>query len=59
MAKTDQGPMFKLPKGTAEQVVPDGCTEVSDYGKTPIAQRFNPDRGQMWPRDPQRGLKKG
>ncbi len=52
--KSDQGPAFKLPQGTAHTQYPNGGTVVKDYGKKPTEDTYNPDRGQRWPRDPQR-----
>lgn len=54
MAKTDQGPMFKLPKGTAHTMYVNGGTVVSDYSKKPATNTYNEDRGEFVPRDPQR-----
>lgn len=56
--KPDQGPNWKLPMGTAHTLTPDGGKVVSDYGKKPVSDRFNMDRGDCLPRDPQRPLKK-
>lgn len=54
MSKTDQGTMFKLPKGTAHTQTPNGGHVVSDYGKKPVSNTYNEDRGEFVPRDPQR-----
>jgi hypothetical protein len=55
--KPDQGPIFKLPQGTAQTEWVNGGTVVDGYGKNPTKDRYNPDRGEEVPRDPQRRLK--
>ena len=56
--KPDQGNFLPLPKGTARVASTNGGFIVEGYGKDPIKNTYNPDRGQRWPKDPERSLKK-